>query len=106
MKLSRTHKTNPKIGKLLRQMLPAVTLSDFQAIEEIAQRGHLRHLPEGIIAWQAITAHVRHAHTDYDELLAEGYDVESARHFVLDAINSKLEEWGCTRRIEEGDSET
>ena len=100
--MRRNHNTaNPKLTKLLREMLPKVTMADFQAIEEIARRGHLRHLPPGIIAWQAITTHARHNHTDYDQLLAEGYDAESARHFVLDAINDKLAEWGCLRRIED-----
>ena len=32
--------------------------------------------------------------------LDDGYDVESARHFVLDASNEKLAEWGVTRRID------
>ena len=84
-------------------MLPKVTLDDFQQIETIAQRGHLRHLPPTIVAWQAITTHIRHNHTEYDKLLAEGYDAESARHFVLEAMNEKLDEWGCLRRIDEED---
>jgi hypothetical protein len=99
------HKTSPKLTKLLREMLPQITLSDFQAIEEIAKRGHLRHLPPGIIAWQAITTHVRHNHTEYDQLLEEGYDSDSARHFVLDVMNEKLAEWGCLRRIEENETD-
>lgn len=82
-------------------MLPNITLADFNAIEAIAERGHLRHLPPGIIAWQAITTHVRHNHTEYDQLLKEGYDGDSARHFVLDVMNEKLAEWGCLRRVEE-----
>jgi hypothetical protein len=33
-------------------------------------------------AWLSLVAYVRHTFTDYDELLAEGYDPDSARHFV------------------------
>jgi hypothetical protein len=50
-------------------------------------------------AWLSLVAHIRHVYTDYDDLLAEGYDVDSARHFTLDAINETLAEWGCRRSI-------
>lgn len=84
-------------------MLPDINLEDFLAIEEIAKAGHLRHLPASISVWQAITSHARHAHTDYDALLKEGYDRESARHFVREDINEKLAEWGCERIVEDFD---
>lgn len=93
------NRSNQKLTKLLREMLPSVTLADFQEITAIAERGHLRHLPPSIVVWQAITTHIRHNHTDYDALLEEGYDSESARHFILDEINEKLEEWGCPKRL-------
>lgn len=58
-------------------------------------------------AWLALVAYARHVFTDYDDLLAEGYDRDSARHFVLDDLNAVLAEWGCRRRVsedvEEGD---
>ena len=43
---------------------------------------------------------MRHEHTDYDDLLAEGYDAESARHFVLDDMNEVLTGWGATKLVE------
>jgi hypothetical protein len=46
---------------------------------------------------------VRHTFTDYDELLREGYDQESARHFVTDEIGSILTGWGVRRRLSAGD---
>ena len=46
-----------------------------------------------------MTAYIRHRLTDYDSLLDEGYDQESARFFVLDDINQVLETWGSPRRI-------
>ena len=90
-----------EIRKHLRVLIPNVTMEDFLEIEAIADAGHLRHLPPSIIAWQAITTRIRHAHTEYDELLKEGYDAESARHFVIDAINDKLAEWGATKTLSE-----
>lgn len=84
-----------EIRKRIRALVPLVSLSDFKEIEKIAAAGHLRHLPPGITAWQAVTTHARHAYTDYDELLVEGYDHDSARHFVLDDLNRKLKDWGC-----------
>jgi hypothetical protein len=54
--------------------------------------------PEAAL-WLSMTAYIRHVFTDYDALLDEGYDVESARHFVLDVSNEKLAEWGVKRRI-------
>jgi hypothetical protein len=92
-----------EIKRRLRALIPAATMEDFLAIETIADAGHLRHLPPSIAAWQAVTTRARHAHTDYDDLLDDGYDQESARHFVLDTINEVLESWGCTQRLEESD---
>lgn len=43
----------------------------------------------------ALIAYARHVFTDYDDLLADGYDRDSARHFVLDALNAVLAGWGA-----------
>jgi hypothetical protein len=56
-------------------------------------------------AWLSLVAYVRHVLTDYDDLLAEGYDPESARHFVLDDINAVLGEWGARRRVTDEDEQ-
>jgi hypothetical protein len=50
-------------------------------------------------AWLSLVAYVRHAFTDYDELLAQGYDRDSARHFVAGDIEAVLDQWGATRRL-------
>ncbi len=50
-------------------------------------------------AWLALVAYVRHALTDYDALLDDGYDQDSARFFVRDDINAVLERWGVRRRV-------
>ena len=57
-----------------------------------------RALPERA-AWLSLIAYARHAHTDYDQLLASGYDQESARRFVIENINAVLESWGVKRRL-------
>lgn len=93
------HKRRKEVKELVSTLLPHVSLSDFEKIIEIAEKGHLRHLPPSIIAWQSITTHIRHNHTEYDTLLAEGYDVEAAKHFVLDDMNEKLEQWGSVKFI-------
>lgn len=50
-------------------------------------------------AWLALVAYARHAATEYDALLADGYDRDSARHFVLDDLNAALSGWGARRTI-------
>ena len=89
-----------EIVRRIRELIPMAPMSDFAAVKLLANAGHLRHLPPSISARQAITSHVRHVHTDYDSLLKEGYDKDSARHFVLDAMNEKLTEWGSLFQIE------
>ena len=88
-----------EVKRRLRELIPQATMEDFLAIEEIADKGHLRHLPPSIRAWQAITTQIRHTHTDYDSMLEDGYDQDSAMHFVLDDINAKLLEWGCSETV-------
>ena len=97
--ISRSKRKNETL-KALRLLIPGASLADFVAIMEIAERGHLRHLPPTIIAWQAVTTHIRHNHTDYDMLLEDGYDSTSARHFVLETMNGVLQAWGATRQID------
>lgn len=93
-----------ELKKQLRELVPLANMEDFLGILTIAEAGHLRHLPASIRVWQAATTYARHQFTEYDALLEEGYDAESARHFVLAEINEKLESWGSRRRIEEEES--
>jgi hypothetical protein len=50
-------------------------------------------------AWLSLVAYVRHAFTDYDELLAQGYDQDSARYFVAAEMEAVLAGWGVKRRL-------
>src|SRR6476660_9023076 len=50
-------------------------------------------------AWLSLVAYLRHTFTDYDTLLAEGYDRDSARHFVAEEMQALLDAWGVRRRL-------
>jgi hypothetical protein len=54
-------------------------------------------------AWLSMVAFVRHALTEYDSLLEEGYDQDSARHFVAADMQAILREWGVMRPLSPGD---
>jgi hypothetical protein len=93
------------VGKALTALLPMAPYAAIEAIREAALARKLRELPPSIAVWIATIAHVRHAHTQYDTLLAEGYDRDSARHFVIDEINEVLTRWRATRLLEAEDEE-
>jgi len=65
-------------------------------------RGLKASAPESA-AWLSLVAYVRHAYTDYDDLLAQGYDQDSARFFVAAEMASVLAEWGAKRRLTDAD---
>ena len=93
------------IAKSLTLLLPAVPYSDSEPIRAAALAPHMKALPPSTAVWLATVAHVRHAPTDYDALRDDGYDKDSARFFVLDAINAKLTEWRATRLLSPEDDE-
>jgi hypothetical protein len=88
------------LAKALTALLPMAPYSDIEAIRADAAGRHMRSLPPSVAVWLATIAHVRHRHTDYDKLLAEGYDRDAARFFVLDDINRVLTRWRATRLLE------
>lgn len=89
------------IGRHLRDLVPEAPAFDYDAVLDhaIASRG-LRHARPERAAWLSLVAYIRHMHTDYDEMLAEGYDPDSARFFVVDQMNAVLAEWGASCRID------
>jgi hypothetical protein len=93
------------IAKALTLLLPLAPYSDTEKIRAEAGARHLKTLPPAIAVWLATVAHVRHMHTDYDALLGEGYDRESARFFVVDRINEVLTTWRATRLLDPDDEE-
>ena len=54
-------------------------------------------------AWLSLVAYARHALTDYDALLAQGYDRDSARFFVAGELAALLAGWGVKRKLGEGE---
>lgn len=88
------------VAKALTALLPMVPYADADRIRTEAGASHLRALPASIAVWLATVAHVRHQHTDYDMLLAEGYDRDAARFFTAEAINRVLTGWRATRLLD------
>lgn len=88
------------IESAVRVLAPRIPRHEFEAVTDhaLGSRGLYTASPE-VAAWLSLTAYIRHRLTDYDELLDDGYDPESARFFVLDDINAILEEWGSPRRV-------
>lgn len=90
-----------RIADALRRIAPGIPAYDRDAIlDHAVDSAGLRSASPEAAAWLSLVAHIRHVHTDYQDLLDDGYDPDSARHFVLDAINAVLAEWGCRKRLQ------
>ncbi|EIM28037.1 DUF2293 domain-containing protein [Microvirga lotononidis] len=92
------------IESAVRILAPRIPRHEFEAVTDhaLGSRGLHAASPE-TAAWLSLTAYIRHRLTDYDDLLNDGYDMESARFFVLDDMNGILEEWGSPRRVQAED---
>lgn len=88
------------VQKALELFVPMAPLEDTISIKALAARPHMRELKVETAVWLAIVTHVRHNHTDYHALLDDGYDRDSARHFVLDDMNAVLQRWQATRFVD------
>ena len=93
------------IAKALTALLPLAPYADAEKIRADAGAKHLKTIPPTIAVWLATVAHVRHAHTDYEALLEDDYDRDSARFFVVDQINAVLTRWRATRLLDPDDEE-
>ncbi len=94
------------VAAALRRLVPRVP--DFERDEIVAHAQAspgLRKAAPGTAAWLAAVALIRHLHTDYDTLLAEGWGIEAARYATLDAINAVLADWGAQRRLTRRDDD-
>ncbi|MCO6049978.1 DUF2293 domain-containing protein [Mesorhizobium sp. RP14(2022)] len=99
MRAPATHRQRA-LAKALTALLPMAPYSDIEQIRLDSSAPHLRALPPTIAVWLATVAHVRHQHTDYDALMDDGYDRDSARFFVVDDINRVLTGWRATRLLD------
>jgi hypothetical protein len=92
------------IESALRMLAPRIPLHEFQAVSDHAMDspGLSTASPESA-AWLSLVAYVRHVFTEYDDLLAQGYERDSARFFVLADMEAKLTEWGVRRKLNQDD---
>jgi len=86
----------------LRRLAPKIPPHEFGAVVDHAldSDGLKAAAPEDA-AWLSLTAYVRHVFTGYDDLLAQGYDRDSARHFVAEEMEAMLSGWGGRRKLGE-----
>jgi len=89
-----------EVEAALRRLAPRIPPHEFGAVVDHAldSRGLGSSAPE-TAAWLSLVAYVRHALTDYDDLLMQGYDQDSARYFVAGEMEAVLVEWGVRRRL-------
>lgn len=86
------------IEAALRHLAPRLPAHEFGAVIDHAMDSPgLRTATSENAMWLSLVAYARHTMTDYDDLLAQGYDRESARHFVADEMRGVLEGWGVRR---------
>jgi hypothetical protein len=92
------------IEAALRRLAPCIPRHEAGAVLDHAMDSLGLHTasPEAA-AWLSLVAYVRHVFTSYDDLLADGYDADSARFFVADDINAVLDGWGARKRLPAGD---
>jgi len=84
----------------LQRLAPRIPAHEFMAVVDHAvdSPGLNVATPE-TAAWLSLVAYIRHTFTDYDELLREGYDHDSARFFVAEDMAAVLTDWGVRRRL-------
>jgi hypothetical protein len=93
-----------EIEGALRHLAARIPAHEFEAVVDHAldSKG-LRSASPETAAWLSLVAYVRHVFTDYDDLLNQGYDQESARFFVADEMAKVLSAWGVKRPLSSED---
>lgn len=88
----------------LKRLAPKIPPHEFGAVVDHAlySKGLRTAAPESA-AWLSLVAYARHVFTEYDALLAQGYDRDSARHFVMHDMETVLQAWGVRRKLSEDD---
>ena len=92
------------VAAALRHIAPNLPAHEFEAVVDHAMDspGLSVASPENA-AFLSLVAYARHTFTDYDALLAQGYDCDSARFFVADELAALLAEWGVKRTLGEAE---
>ena len=92
--------TRSALSVALRHLAPRIPAHEFGAvIDHALDSPGLRGASPENAAWLSLVAYVRHALTEYDDLLRQGYDQDSARFFVADTMRETLERWGVRRPL-------
>jgi hypothetical protein len=88
------------VERALRNLAPRIPAHELGVVLDHAEDSPgLRVAAPETAAWLSMVAYVRHVFTEYDALRAEGYDEESARHFVAEEMNAVLGGWGVRRTV-------
>ena len=88
------------IEQVLRHLAPRIPPHELGAVVDHALDSEgLKTAAPDTAAWLSLVAYARHVLTDYDALLAQGYDRESARHFVAEEMVAVLKRWGVRRPL-------
>ena len=88
------------IASVLRHLAPRLPAHEFEAVVDHAMDSPgLRVASPENAAWLSLVAYARHTFTDYDALLAQGYDRDSARFFVAEELEELLAGWGVKRKL-------
>ena len=92
--------TRAEIARALRVLAPRIPAHEFEAVLDHARDSPgLRVAAPETAAWLSLVAYARHVFTDYDALLQEHYDQESARFFVASELAAVLRGWGVRRPL-------
>ena len=93
-----------EIEAAVRRLAPRIPAHELASVVDHAldSPGLRAGSPEAA-AWLSLVAYVRHVFTDYEELLRQGYDQDSARFFVAEASDEILQRWGVRRRLSSAD---
>ena len=96
--------TRSEIARALRELAPRIPDHGFEAVlDHAVDSPGLRVAAPQTAAWLSLVAYARHVFTDYDELLQDAYDPESARFFVADELAEVLRQWDVRRTLRPGD---
>jgi len=93
-----------QIENAIRTLAPGIPDYEFNAVADHAMdsAGLSAASPE-TAAWLSMVSFIRHVLTEYDALLEEGYELETARHFVAADMQAVLTDWGVRRPLNVGD---
>jgi hypothetical protein len=96
--------TRAAVEAALRRLAPKIPAHEFGAVADHAMDSPgLRAASPENAAWLSLVAYVRHTFTDYDALLAQGYDPDSARFFVAAEMEAVLSRWRARRKLGGGE---